>query len=105
MEQEHLNIIIDILNSGISGVVTSTMNELIVMVNSSHSGSISTLSFQALNDKKKFLLDLCSKPSKENSKKIHDIVSAATTMGVDEVHTEIEFQEMLFLLMSGVNYT
>lgn len=56
MEQENLNIIIESLNSGNNDIINNAMNMLIDMVKSSHSGSISTLSFQTLKDKKKHFI-------------------------------------------------
>ncbi|EQB60457.1 26s proteasome regulatory subunit 4 [Vairimorpha apis BRL 01] len=57
---------------------------LVDLVKSSHSGSISTLSFQVLSERKYDLLDLCSKLENEQSKKIFDIISAISIIGDDE---------------------
>jgi 26S proteasome regulatory subunit N1 len=84
MEQENLNIILDSLKSGNNDIVHNALNMLIDMVKSSHTGSISTFSFQILMDKKDVLLELCEKLSVDDSRRIHDIISAVSIMGDDE---------------------
>ncbi|EQB61263.1 26s proteasome regulatory subunit 4 [Vairimorpha apis BRL 01] len=84
METDNLNLIIARLHEKDNNIINNATNMLVDLVKSSHSGSISTLSFQVLSERKYDLLDLCSKLENEQSKKIFDIISAISIIGDDE---------------------
>ncbi|EOB13658.1 26S proteasome regulatory subunit rpn1 [Nosema bombycis CQ1] len=84
MENENLNIIIERLQEKDEGVKISAMNMLIDLIKQSQSGSIDTLNFQHLSEKKNVLLEMTGTISPSLKPKLFDVVSAISIIGNDK---------------------
>ncbi|EEQ82794.1 hypothetical protein NCER_100429 [Vairimorpha ceranae BRL01] len=83
MEEENLVQILDCIKSDDNDLRQNAINMLIELLKSSHAGSISTLNFNTIMEKKPVLLDLCEILSDNQKRMIHDIISSISIMGDD----------------------
>ncbi|WUR02428.1 proteasome subunit RPN1 (RPN1) [Vairimorpha necatrix] len=83
MEDENLNQILECIKTGNSDLRENAINMLIDLLKSSHAGSISTMNFNTLMEKKPILLELCDIVNDDQKRKLHDIISSISIMGDD----------------------